>query len=162
MGQTPGFFLSRAIRPLVISAVMVGGSTSSVQRHFATKAREWQSSKNANLKEVHNLLHPSALRPEGPAGTLICSTVNLIMAASGNSNRTGCTSCGSLLMTASGCVHWPCRRVLISKDVPHLCLFITSVNEVIQMENSSLTLFTEEAEGWFSFPLKHEICKWTG
>ena len=41
--------------------------------------------------------------------------------------------------------------------VPHLSLSITSVKEVIQMENSSLTLFTKEAKGCFGFPLKHKI-----
>ena len=47
IGRTPGF-LSKATRRLAMSGAMVAGS-SSVQRHFAVKAREWQSSKDAVL-----------------------------------------------------------------------------------------------------------------
>ena len=62
MGWTP-WFLSRAKQRMVISGAMLAGSTSSVQRHFATMAREWQSSRDADLGEVHSLPHPSTLRP---------------------------------------------------------------------------------------------------
>ena len=74
----------------------------SVQRRFATKAKEWQSTEDGDLKEAHSLLHPSALRPEGPAVPLVCSAADLIMAASRDSNRTGCTSGGLSLMIVSG------------------------------------------------------------
>ena len=61
------------MRRLAMSGAMVAGSTSSVQRRYAGKAREWQSSKDAILNEVHSLLHPSASRPEGPAALLVCN-----------------------------------------------------------------------------------------
>ena len=83
-----------------MSGAILVGSTSSVQRRFAAKAREWQSSEDGDLKEVHILLHPSASRPEGLAHPLVCSAADLIMAASSDSNRTaGCTS-GGLLATS--------------------------------------------------------------
>ena len=93
MGRTPGF-LSEAIRWLAICGAVLAGSTNSVQRRFATKAKEWQSSKDGDLKEVHNLLHPSASRPEGPAAPWVCSAVGMIKTASRDSNRTGCKSGG--------------------------------------------------------------------
>ena len=43
------------------------GSTRHVQRRLAVAAKEWQRSSKADLKEVHNLLHPMASIPEGPA-----------------------------------------------------------------------------------------------
>ena len=51
-----------AMRRLAMSGAMVAGSTSSVQRRFAAKAREWQSSTVAVLNEVHSLLHPIQVR----------------------------------------------------------------------------------------------------
>ena len=98
-------FLPRAIRQLAISGAMVARSTSSVERCLATRAREWQSSKDADLKEVHSLLHSSASRPEGPAASLVCSAADLIMAATRDSSRTGCTIWGLSLMIASGSAH---------------------------------------------------------
>lgn len=43
-----------------MSGAMLAGSTNSVQRRFATRAWEWQISKDADLKEVHNLLQANA------------------------------------------------------------------------------------------------------
>ena len=86
-----------------MSGAMVAGSTSSVQRRFAVKAREWQSSKDAVLNKIHSLLHPSASRPEGPAAPLVYNAPNLIRSASRDSHRMGWTSGGSSLMIASWC-----------------------------------------------------------
>ena len=102
MGQTLGLLL-RAVRRQDTSGAMLAGSTSSVQRCLATRASEWHSSVEADLKEVHSLLHQSASTPEGPATPLVCRAEDLIIAASKDSNRTGCISGGSSSMTASGC-----------------------------------------------------------
>lgn len=72
-----------------MSGAMHTGSTNSVQRLFAAKAREWQSSKDADL-EVHNLFKPGALRPEGPVVPLVCKVVDLIIATSRDSNSSKC------------------------------------------------------------------------
>jgi hypothetical protein len=85
---TPGFLFS-AMRRLAISGVMLAGSTNSVQRRLAAKARELHSSEDADLKEVHSLLHPSASSPDGPAAPLVFKAADLIVAASRDSNRTG-------------------------------------------------------------------------
>jgi len=84
MGRTP-WFLLRAMRRLGISGAMLAESTNSVQRRFASMASEWQSSKDSDLKEVHNLLHPSTLKREAPPAPLVCKAVDLIKVASGDS-----------------------------------------------------------------------------
>ena len=75
---------------------------SGLQRCLATRAKEWQSSKNGDMKEVHSLLHPSASRPEGPVASLVFSTADLIMAVSRDSKSTWWTSGRLLLMVVSG------------------------------------------------------------
>ena len=87
MGWMPGF-LSRAMRWQAMSGAILAGSTISVLRRFAVKARERQGSDEAALKDVHSLLHASASRPEGPAAPLVCSAAYLIASASIDSKRT--------------------------------------------------------------------------
>ena len=52
--------------------------------------------------------------------------------------------------------------MFIEGDVPHLTLSIISFNRIIQMGNTFLTLFREEAKCCFGFSLKHQICKRMG
>ena len=56
MGRTPGFLL-RAIRRQAMSGEMLLGSARLVQRCFATAVRDTHRSLEADLNEVHNLLH---------------------------------------------------------------------------------------------------------
>ena len=57
--RTPGF-LSRAISRQARRGEIDFGSTYDVQILLATEAREWHSSLDAALKDVHSLLHPYA------------------------------------------------------------------------------------------------------
>ena len=64
IGHTPGF-LFRAMSLHAMRDETFDGSTRHVQRRLAVAAKEWQSSSEADLKEVHNLLHPMASKPMG-------------------------------------------------------------------------------------------------
>ena len=88
IGWTPGFLL-RAIRWLAISGATIAGSTSSVHSRRAVAAREWHSSEDADLNDVHSLLQLSASTPEGPAAPLVHKAADMIIPASRDSNRTG-------------------------------------------------------------------------
>ena len=68
IGQTPGF-LSRAISRQPRRGDIYLGSTYEVYIHIllASRAKEWHSSLDAPLKDVHSLLHPCASVPDGPA-----------------------------------------------------------------------------------------------
>ena len=102
IGRTPGF-LSRAIRRHAKKEAMTEGSTRLVQRRLATEASALHKSREADLKEVHNLLQLSASSPDGPAAPVVFKAADLIMEASIDSNNTGCTSGGGLsLMIESG------------------------------------------------------------
>ena len=70
MGRTPEF-LSRAIKQHAKKEAMAEGSTKLVQRRLATEASEWHKSREADLKEVHNLLQLSASTPDGPAAPVV-------------------------------------------------------------------------------------------
>ena len=94
MGWMPGF-LSRAMRWQAMSGAILAGSTISVLRRFAVKARERQGSDEAALKDVHSLLHARASRPEGPAAPLVGSAAYLIASVSFDSKRTRWVSYGS-------------------------------------------------------------------
>ena len=88
IGCTPGF-LFRAIRRQARKGAIVEGSTKTVQRRLAMDTRELQRSKEADLKDVHNLLQESASSPEGPAALVVCRATDLIIAPSIESNNTG-------------------------------------------------------------------------
>ena len=66
IGLTPGFFF-RVMRRQATKASIPSGLTFSVDILRATAARALHRSVEADLKEVQNLLHPSASTPDGPA-----------------------------------------------------------------------------------------------
>ena len=69
IGRTPGF-LSRAISRQARRGDIDIGSTYEVHI-LATRAKEWHSSLDAPLKDVHSLLHSCASIPDGPADPVI-------------------------------------------------------------------------------------------
>ena len=93
IGRTPGF-LFRAIRRLARRGAILFGSTNSVHKRRAVRAMEWQSSNEADLKDVQSRLQLRASRPDGPAAPLVCRAADLIVVTSIDSKRTGWTSRG--------------------------------------------------------------------
>ena len=67
IGRTPGFLL-RATKRQAKSGLSPSGSTKVVQIFLVRRANEWQISSEADLKEVHILLHPCASIPDAPLG----------------------------------------------------------------------------------------------
>ena len=94
IGLIPGH-LSSAINLHAKKGERESGSTNEVQSLRASIAREWQSSWEAEWKEVHRRLQLWASRPDGPAEPLVLSAADLIVPASTLSNRTGWTGGGS-------------------------------------------------------------------
>ena len=88
IGRTPGF-LSRAISRQARRGEIDFGSTYDVQILLATEAREWHSSLDAALKDVHSLLHPYASIPDGPADPVVFMAADRITLASIDSKTTG-------------------------------------------------------------------------
>ena len=80
IGHTPGF-LFRAMSLHAMRDETLDGSTRHVQRRLAVAAKEWQSSSEADLKEVHNL-HPMASKPDGPALPSVRRAASLMQRAS--------------------------------------------------------------------------------
>ena len=72
IGRTPGF-LSSAIRLQDVNGARPSGSTKSLQIRRVRSARELHRSLEADLKDEHNLLHPLASTPDGPAAPLVWS-----------------------------------------------------------------------------------------
>ena len=91
IGQTPGF-LSKAISRQARRGEIDFWSTYAVQILLATKAKEWQSSLDAPLKDVHSLFHPCASIPDGPADPVMFMAADRIALASIDSKMMGCTS----------------------------------------------------------------------
>ena len=73
------------------------GSTDEVQILLATRAKEWQSSLDAPLKDVHSLLHPCASIPDGPADPVVCMAAERMTLVLIDSKMTGCVSWGGTL-----------------------------------------------------------------
>ena len=88
IGRTPGF-LSRAMSLHAMRDETLDGSTRHVQRRLAVAAKEWQSSSEVDLKEVHNLFHPMASKPDGPALPSARRVASLMQWASRESKITG-------------------------------------------------------------------------
>ena len=93
IGRTPGF-LSRAISRQAKRDEIDFGSTYEVQILLATRAKEWHSSLDPPLKDVHNLLHPCASMPDGPADPVVCMAAEQMTLVSIDSKMTGCVSWG--------------------------------------------------------------------
>ena len=91
IGRIPGF-LSRAISLQARRGEIDLGSMYEVQILLATRAREWQSSFDTPLKDVHSLLHPCASIPDGPADPEVFMVAEQITLASIDSKIMGCTS----------------------------------------------------------------------
>ena len=62
---------------------------------LAVNASELHRFLDAPLKEVHNLLHPDASSPLGPAAPVVRRTVDLMRLASSESKMTGWAGCTS-------------------------------------------------------------------
>ena len=82
--RTPGF-LSWAIRRLASSGKTLAGS---VQRRFATEAKEWHNSIDTDLKQAQSLLHPEYIETRWHS-PLMCNAADLITVASNESDKTG-------------------------------------------------------------------------
>ena len=116
IGRTPGF-LSRAISRQARRGEIDFGSTYEVQILLATRAKEWHSSLDAPLKDVHSLLHPCASIPDGPADPVMFMAAERMMLASIDSKMTGCTSwMGDWRMHSAWAV-WPVGCLPISTSL---------------------------------------------
>ena len=93
IGRTPGF-LSRAISRQAKRGEIDFGSTYEVQILLATRAKEWHSSLDLPLNDVHSLLHPCASMPDGPANPVVCMAAERMTLVSIDSKMTGCVSWG--------------------------------------------------------------------
>ena len=93
IGRIPGF-LSRAISQQSKRGEIDFGSTYEVQILLATRAKEWHSSLDPPLKDVHSLLHPCASLPDGPADPVVCMAAEQMTLVSIDSKMTGCVSLG--------------------------------------------------------------------
>ena len=132
---------------------MVAASTSSVQRCLVTRARKWQGSKDADLKEVHSLLHPSASRPEGPTAAVVCSAADLIHGSIQRFKQNG------MYVHHGGYCWWLLQGVHIDQEGVYrqgcpspLSLHYTSVNEVSRWRTPLLLCSPRRRRAVFVFP----------
>ena len=77
------------------------GLTKQVQRHLAIVASDWQRSFEAEEKDVHSLLHPSAFIPIGPAAPSVCKAAELMEWSSKASKMTEFVGLGMASVTHS-------------------------------------------------------------
>ena len=113
IGRTPGFS-SRAISRQARRGDIDFGSTYEVHILLATRAKEWHSSLDAPLKDVHSLLHPCASIPDGPAVPVIFIAAVRMTLASIDSKITGCTSWGGDWRMQLAQAVWPIGCLLNS------------------------------------------------
>ena len=89
--SAPGF-LSRVISRQPKRGEIDFGSTYEVQILLATRAKEWHSSLDLPLKDVHSLLHPCASMSDGPADPVVCMAAERMTLVSIDSKMMGCVS----------------------------------------------------------------------
>ena len=81
---------------------------------LATRAKQWHSSLDAPLKDVHSRLHPCASIPDGPADPVIFIAAVRMTLASSDSKITGCTSWGGDWRMQLAQAVWPIGCLLSS------------------------------------------------